>query len=536
MPSLQTDIKVLLVDSDAASQTKVGLFLRGDSCVNLRSTVTAEDALKAVSSQQIDVVLLSVTLLNGDGIALSKTIRKAKPSIKILMLATVADQAEVLASLTAFANGFCVKETSEECLRTAIQWVVGGGLWFDSGVVKAVLNELNSRSPEITASYQRLSEEEFAILKGMANGALLPQVLDHNHIEHERYRTVEIALLRKMSGITERSKKAADYINDKFEQLSNTKKLCLLCGEQFSEKEITCSKDGTRLVQVRKDIGEGSVIGRRYKLGKAIATGGVGLVFSAEDQVAKIKVALKLLHQEDMSRTSHVERFRREAETLSTLSHPHIVKLIDYGVESDRAYLVMKYVDGISLGQLVEETGGLPYKRAVPIFMQICEGLQYAHDNGLVHRDLTPQNIILDSQYEEEDFPIIIDFGMVKLLEKPGRFVQRLTGTGMICGTPTYMSPEQCQGKPIDHRSDIYSLGCVMYEVLTGIPPLMGPTTQETLFSHLHADPQTMRQIAPDIPEALDQIVLTTLQKDPAKRQQTMTELRDQLSRFQVLV
>jgi serine/threonine-protein kinase len=121
-------------------------------------------------------------------------------------------------------------------------------------------------------------------------------------------------------------------------------------------------------------------------------------------------------------------------------------------------------------------------------------------------------------------------------VEQQGKFVQRLTRTGMICGTPTYMSPEQCQGKPLDYRSDIYSLGCMMYEMLTGIPPLMGPSTQETLFSHLHANPQTMRHMVPGLPEALDQIVLTTLSKEPEKRQPNMTELRDQLSRFQVLV
>ena len=172
MPSLQTDIKVLLVDSDAVSQTRLGLFLRGDNCVSLKSSVSADEALKTIASQPIDVVLLSVSLVNGDGIELSKAIRKTKPSVKILMMASAANEAEVLASLTGFANGFCVKETSQERLRAAIQWVAGGGIWFDSGVIKAVINELKSRSPNDAAGF---TEEEVEILKGLASGTLLPE-------------------------------------------------------------------------------------------------------------------------------------------------------------------------------------------------------------------------------------------------------------------------------------------------------------------------------------------------------------------------
>jgi len=533
---VQTDVKVLLIDTDASWQTRIGLFLRGDNLLTLRSALTRELAFNIINSEEIDVVLLSVSLLNANGIEMSKLIRRAKPEIKIIMMASEANPPEVLASLTAFASGFCVKETSAERLRAAIQWVATGGLWFDAGVVKLALKELSagksSGSIQSIAIIDSLTEEEVGILKSLAKGALLPDIFQQSKLDSSQYRSIEIKLLRKLSSLAEASQGAMSYLFKPAQEDARTMKVCLACRKEYPSAETICAADGTRLISVKRSVGTGTVVAGKYKLGKALAQGGNGVIYPAEEIGTSQQVAIKVMHEEYLSNPAYVERFRREAETLAALEHPHIVRLVDYGVDVERAFLVMEFVEGMNLSDVLEKVGEIPFERAVPIFIQVCNALDFAHKRGLIHRDLSPANIVLDANYDDIDFAKLIDFGLVKVVEQPGRYVQRLTKTGMICGTPTYMSPEQCQGKEIDCRSDIYSIGCVMYEVLTGMPPLMGPSTQETLYSHVHAQPQSMRIVAPDanIPEALDQLVLTALQKNPEERQESMAQLGDELN------
>jgi serine/threonine-protein kinase len=535
--SAQAEIKVLLFDTDASVQTRVGLFLRGDNLMTVRPALTREIALNLINGGEVNVVLVGTTLANANGIEISKLIRKAKPDIKIIMMAAEANPAEMLASLTAPANGFCLKEISAERLRLAIQWVAAGGLWLDSVIVKSVLKELkdgrSSGSIQSIAVIEALNQDEINILKALSKGKFLPDIFQQMKVDPPQQRAIEMSLLQQLSSLAESSRAALGYLAKPDGPDARTLMVCLACRQQYPSTETNCKVDGTRLIAVKKSVGEGSTIANRYKLGKSLAQGGNGVIYPGEDIHTNQRVAVKVMHEEYLSNSQYVERFRREAECLAALEHPHIVKLIDYGIDTERAYLVMEFVEGMDLHDVLQKVGEIPFERAVPIFIQVCNALGFAHQAGLIHRDLSPANIVLDASYDDIDFAKLIDFGLVKVVEQPGRYVQRLTKTGMICGTPTYMSPEQCQGKELDFRSDIYSIGCVMYEVLTGTPPLMGPSTKQTLLSHLHAQPQSMRIVAPgaNIPEVLDQLVLKTLQKFPEDRQSSMAQLTDELDR-----
>src|SRR5262249_4623619 len=203
-------------------------------------------------------------------------------------------------------------------------------------------------------------------------------------------------------------------------------------------------------------------------------------------------VALKVLHTRLAGDTEALKRFKNEAAAAARLKSDHAVKVISFGVTYDSPYLAMELIEGQSLSQLLGELGGsgrLSSDEIVDIFEQCCDGLADAHQNGVVHRDIKPGNILLTSENNRTNFVKIADFGIAKLMPGEGQPLQHLTQTGQIFGSPAYMSPEQCQGKHVDVRADIYSLGCVLYETVTGVPPFGGENVYEVMMNHLNAAP-----------------------------------------------
>lgn len=247
-------------------------------------------------------------------------------------------------------------------------------------------------------------------------------------------------------------------------------------------------------------------------------------------------VAIKMLHAHLISDAHALQRFQQEAKASCALTHPNIISVFDFGIAPEgQPYLVMEYLKGHSLSETLEREKTLRSARALHIFIQTCEALAHAHANGIVHRDLKPSNIVLTIAGEDKNFVKIVDFGIAKLLPAAGREAMQLTQTGEVFGSPLYMSPEQCMAQKLDNRADIYSLGCVIYETLTGIPPLVGKHSVDTIQKHVNEMPRPLRYANPDIsvPDGMEPILFKALAKDPNQRYQSMQELKEDLQKVQ---
>jgi len=269
----------------------------------------------------------------------------------------------------------------------------------------------------------------------------------------------------------------------------------------------------------------GSIVADRYRIDSIAGRGGMGVVYKAQHLHISRTIALKMLLRDAATNPMEFKRFRQEAETASQLRHPNIIAVYDFGpVGEDQFYLAMDYLDGKTLYQTIKADGPLSLTRFQAVFKQACDALEHAHKNKVVHRDIKPGNFVLVERDGVKDYLVIVDFGLVKLLTQNED--QHLTTTGAVLGSPLYMSPEQCRGLALDQRTDIYSLGCVMYEALIGRPPLQGPTTIDTITKHLHETPLSFKEVNAGIyvPAELEVVVMKALQKEPANRHQSMAE------------
>lgn len=273
----------------------------------------------------------------------------------------------------------------------------------------------------------------------------------------------------------------------------------------------------------------GAIIADKYQIISLIGEGGVGVVYKAHHKFLDKLVAIKLLRPEYASDAVVVSRFRREAQAADSLKHPNIAATYDYGILTDgRPFMVMDYIEGRTLYNVLILHKRLEVRRAVSIFIKVCDALAHAHKKGIIHRDLKPSNIML---FEENgiEIPKLLDFGIAKLLDTSHS--QQLTRTGEFCGSPLYVSPEQCSSNKQDQRSDIFSLGCVMCETLTGQAPFHGETMLETIHKRLQERPPHLQDLCPEanIPPLLNDIVRKTLDVDPINRYQSMEELKADL-------
>ncbi len=284
------------------------------------------------------------------------------------------------------------------------------------------------------------------------------------------------------------------------------------------------------LLTPQKDELIGQILNDRYKVVEEVGRGGMSAVYKGIHELMDRTVAIKVLLPQLVSDQISIKRFQQEAQAASHLQHPNVITVYDYGfVASGQPYLVMDFLEGESLADIIRRDKQVPVKRMIPIFMQACEALEHAHQKGVIHRDLKSSNIMLIDFEGKKDFVKVVDFGIAKLMPSSGKQSQNLTQTGEVFGSPIYMSPEQCMAQSLDARSDIYSMGAMMYESLTGQPPLMGNSIIDTMQMHMSTPPKPFRESRPDldIPEALERVVLKALAKKPEQRYQSMQELRD---------
>ncbi len=284
------------------------------------------------------------------------------------------------------------------------------------------------------------------------------------------------------------------------------------------------------LLTPKKDELIGQILNDRYKVVEEVGRGGMSAVYRGVHELMDRTVAIKVLLPQLVSDQISIKRFQQEAQAASHLQHPNVITVYDYGfVASGQPYLVMDFLEGESLSEIIKADKHVPVKRVIPIFMQACEALEHAHQKGVIHRDLKSSNIMLIDFEGKKDFVKVVDFGIAKLMPSSGKQSQNLTQTGEVFGSPIYMSPEQCMAQSLDARSDIYSMGAMIYEALTGQPPLMGQSIIDTMQMHMSTPPKPFKEVRPDlnIPDALERVVLKALAKKPEQRYQSMQELRD---------
>jgi eukaryotic-like serine/threonine-protein kinase len=267
----------------------------------------------------------------------------------------------------------------------------------------------------------------------------------------------------------------------------------------------------------------GDVIADRYELEELVDHGGMSSVYRGHDRLLERKVALKVLHSHFLDDPEYVERFRREARAVAQLSHPHIVTVIDRGSSDGHQFIVFEYVDGENLKQLLERTGPLPVERTIELGIEIADALAFAHAHDLVHRDVKPQNVLVDATGNVK----VTDFGIARSLDVE----HGVTQTGTVLGTSNYLSPEQAAGEPVTPASDIYSLGVVLYELLTGDVPFRGDNLVVVAMKHVTERPPGLLEQRPDIPLRLARAVEHALEKDPEQRFASMDAFVNELRR-----
>jgi eukaryotic-like serine/threonine-protein kinase len=265
----------------------------------------------------------------------------------------------------------------------------------------------------------------------------------------------------------------------------------------------------------------GMVVSDRYRILRKIGEGGMGAVYLAEHALIEKRIALKILFQDLTRRPDLVARFLQEAKSASRIGQENVIDISDFGQTGDGlVYIAMEYLDGQDLGRLLKTERSMPWLRARPILMQIAKALRAAHGHGIIHRDMKPENVYLIAREGRADFVKVLDFGIAKVVSADENDGPRLTQTGMIFGTPEYMSPEQAQGHPPDHRLDVYAVGCIMYQMLTGSVPFTADSFMGILTKHLIEAPVPPRQRRPEleIPADVEAICLRALEKDREKR------------------
>lgn len=331
---------------------------------------------------------------------------------------------------------------------------------------------------------------------------------------------------------------------------------CPRCGATFDPPARFCTRDGFSLVPGGTPLptaprafglhrtGEarvpparrgdpasglsGRVLDGRYQMEMRVGEGGMAYVYRARDRESGRAVAIKVLMSRLTGDPEAMARLRREAQVAMRLDHPNVCGILATGEAVGMPFLVMPYLEGETLSRRETRHGPMPTALAVPILRQLCDGLQHAHDAGVLHRDLKPENVMLVAGEGTGERAVVMDFGLAKE-SVAGPELTKLTDTGVVLGTPEFMSPEQIRGKPLDPRSDIFALGVLAFELLTGRLPFEGNTAQETMLAHLTGQPLRLRQANPELPEELERVIAKSIAHKPEARFQEMREFEEAL-------
>ncbi|MBP6744131.1 protein kinase [bacterium] len=519
--SQQKPITILIAEDQAI--TRFGLKCSLEAYTDLTVVSECGDGASAILQAlavKPDVILMDIGLPTVDGIRASKEIKEVLPSTHIIMFTASDDNKNIFEALEAGADGYCLKTVAGEHLYAAIKAVTAGATWLDPGIARRLLKVQNNRNPielQDTSPFLKsskdsaLSDEQMAILKMLSAGCSLEAIANRTSSSLDNVGSLVQETLDLLLHA------AKQELNDR------------------GEAPITPYKAGGPDKTGIKNYQNGRTpIGDRYEIDGVLGRGGMGIVYRGKHVLMNRPVAIKMLHPEHADDDSVVARFQSEAQTLSQLSHPNLVSVFDFGITANNEpYMIMDFHAGNSLDSYLVANGILNTEIGICIFEQVLSGLSVVHKAGIVHRDIKPGNIIVS----RDRMPMvkIVDFGIAK---NPSTEKERLkiTNTGEVIGTPRYMSPEQCTGKELDARSDIYALGCVMYECFTGKPTFDGDSFYDMVRLHLNETPSRLPFFQPGVnhPKELVDIIFTALQKKPDDRYQSAEEMLVALNKVPV--
>ncbi|MEO8564559.1 MAG: serine/threonine-protein kinase, partial [bacterium] len=304
-------------------------------------------------------------------------------------------------------------------------------------------------------------------------------------------------------------------------------KVCPQCGNEYETAARFCPTDGTALRPKGSDSLVGCVLADRYHILKRIGEGGMGRVYLGEHVKMNRQCAIKVMSPALVNDAESASRFAREASNAARIIHPNVAAVFDYGESDGLVYLVMEYVDGEPLSRLLAREAPFALERAVDLGRQIADALGGAHELGIVHRDLKPDNILVARARSGREVVKVVDFGIAKAMQEGAG--EALTRTGLVIGTPEFMSPEQLLGDPVDARSDLYALGCILHLMLTAAPAFEAPTREQMIKRRLSEEAPHAQLIDPGIPDSIDRIIGRLLARSPGDRYSSAAEVRDAL-------
>lgn len=470
----------------------------------------AEDgqtAVEKILETKPEVVMMDLGLPKLSGIEATAQVKKALPDTKVLIFTTAQDDENIFSALKAGADGYCLKTISGEMLKIAIESVLNGAAWLDPGIANRVLRAQQQAHEKAEASEApNLSESKLQLLSLVEKGKSFEEIASELRVNDTLVKGLLNELLLQLKG----------------DRVQNVKESALT---KKTESPLV-DEDG------RVSIRAGDIVAQHYKVVSRIGAGGMGSVYKAQHTFIDRTVAIKTLN-ESLINDDTLARFKVEAESHASVVHQNLVTGYDFGLLNGKVpYIVMEYLDGISFDDLLQSDGSVDVELGGDIFMQICDALQAVHDRGIVHRDLKPGNIMLLKQSNGRYLVKVVDFGIAKIVQgnKPN-----ITQAGECMGSPLYMSPEQCWGSgkmPIDHRSDLYALGCMMYEAFSGYTIFECYSVMEVLMKHIKEEPSVQPLEDARLPKQLIELIMWLTKKDAGQRPQSASVVREHLSKI----
>jgi len=501
---------ILLVEDHQL--TRLGLKISLQEHPNFKVVGEAADGEMAVAEAIKlipDVVLMDIGLPGIDGIEATWRIKRELPRARIIMFTSNNNAKDVMAAMGAGADGYCLKNAAIEQIIHAIDLVKQGQIWLDPGVADQVVKNSNSNTTDGGANVQ-LNALETQLMKLVRDGMSNDTIAEHLATSGD---TVTVL----MRNIVERFALSPTPQSKSTEEKSYTE-------DWFTETEETPAA--------------GTYFAGKYVIDGVLGAGGVGTVFKAKHLFMDRIVALKILQPEFAANRQNVKAFQQEARSIANLDHPNIVAVYDFGLTTrHEPYLVMEFVEGRNLETILRIEKALKLARFYSIFAQVCDALSSAHKRGVIHCDLKPGNILVIDDGNGSERVKLADFGLAKILHRDTPQDKSMTENDCISGTPPYMSPEQCLGQSIDQRSDIYALGSMMYEALMGFNPFACESAFETFRKQVDYVPPRLSEIdiTNSVPKQLDEIVAKMLDKDIAKRCQSIDEVKQVLRQLEAL-
>lgn len=529
-------IRVLIVEDQEFIRLGLAIALKKEARLDVVGT--ASDGLSAVSSAtelRPDVVLMDIGLPGIDGIEAAKRVKRHNQNVHVIMFTSHIDDDSIFTALAAGADGYCSKEASSVELAAAIETVYKGAIWLPPAIANRVLRTVTTPGDLTVRTVPQkgdLDSREINILSQIVQGKSGDEIARDLSLELGTVLSQMHEVIDKLAR-SDRARAALSAMRSLASlEASDEEKVCPQCGAKFNSASDVCAFDGNVLLAADADPLIGKVFAERYQILSQVGIGGMSTVYKARHKFMNNDVAIKILAPKLVADLKSMKRFRQEAQITSSLEHPNIVTAHDFGITAQgQIFLIMDFVEGRSLAAIITESGSLPVAKALNIFVQLCDALDHAHQKKIIHRDLKPGNVII-SEGECGEKVKVVDFGIAKISQKFGSQNVSLTAHGEVFGSPVYMSPEQCTDSVMDERSDLYSLGCLMFESLTGRPPFYGSNTCETIRQQVFEPAPAMCMIGEaKIPTQLEQVVQKCLQKDPAARFDSARQLRDELLR-----